>query len=162
MSLSSALCLTGLSNLNKIQKKEQCDRHKGQKKPILMNHAFPQKKQQLQTLLPVTKTALLTHFFISLLICKKWLSPPIFLLLSLLLSFSRQCTDYICAFITQLYFPPLSWNCVLLLAIIRLYYRRSQRVSTGCSIWSSALAVVRLSCYGSLLTWEIPGNHHRY
>lgn len=37
-----------------------------------------------------------------------------------------QCTDYICAFITQLYFPCLSWNCVLLFAIVRLYYCKQQ------------------------------------
>lgn len=150
--------------MHPTQKKEQCVISKREKKPCFDESYIPTEKATIATLLPVTKTALLTHFFISLSICKKWLSPSasIFLLPSLLLSLCRQCTDYICAFITQLYFPSLSWNCVLLFAIIRLYYRSSQRVSTGCSIWSSALVVVRLSCYGSLLTWEIPGSHHRY
>lgn len=134
------------------------------KKNSFDESCIPTEKETIVTPPPVTKTALLTNFFISLSICKIQLFPSasFLFLLSLFLSLCRQFTDYICAFITQLYFPLLSWNCVLLFAIIRLYYRSSQTVSTGCSVWSSALLVVRLSCYRSLLTWEIPGSHHRY
>lgn len=115
---------------------------------------IPTVRTTIATLLCVTETELLTNFFISLSICKKLLSPStsILLLLSLLHSLCRQCTDYICAFITQLYFPSLSWNCVLLFAIIRLYYRSSQTVSTGCSFWSSVLCRL-LDCRVTEACW---------
>lgn len=89
----------------------------------------------------------------------KWLSPTSLLLL---LSLGSQCTDYICVVITQLHFPSLRWNCVLLFAIMQCYYQCSHAMSTGCSSDPTLCWLLNCLIKEKLLTWEFFHLYNKY
>lgn len=69
------------------------------------------------------------------------------------------CTDYIGAFITQLHFICLQWNCALLSAFVVLYCHRSHQNAAP----SHRLPCLLPVCHRSLC-WhrEVPHHHHHH